>query len=287
MLIKSPIKWMGSKAKLADEIVKLFPTTFNIYFEPFFGSGAVFFKSRPINSYCSDLMGEPIAVMNAIKNSPEKMYKKFKELSDELWERDEDFYYKVREFYNNGKDIMNDATRAAYFLFLLRAGFNGVIRFNAKKNNSWNVPFGKRGTKTLKKTKLYNSEFFDEILQHSEFLRSGTKIFKVESFETAILKAKQNDIIYADPPYTKTSSKKRYNMSWGIEDDKKLRDTLVSAVSRGANFMLSNIIEYKGETNGYILDLYNGFKYKFIKHQYIIGPKAKTRQQVKEILIYS
>jgi DNA adenine methylase len=278
---------MGSKAKLAKTIVELFPETFNTYYEPFFGSGAVFFELQPENAYCSDLMSEPIVVMNAIKNSPEKMYDKFKMLADELWEEGEVFYYAVREVYNEKKGSMDDVTRAAYFMFLLRSAFNGVIRFNSKKNNAWNVPFGKRGSKFTKNTKLYNDKFLTEVMQHSEFLRSGSKLFEVGSFEIAIDKAAKDDIVYADPPYTKTSSKKRYNMGWGIEDDERLRDSLVAAFSRGANFVLSNIIEYKGESNDYILELYKNFEYKYINHQYIVGPKAKTRQKVKEVLIFS
>jgi DNA adenine methylase len=278
---------MGSKAKLADEIVSLISPYFRTYFEPFFGSGAVMFKLQPKNVYCSDLMAEPVSVMNAIKTSPKDMFNEFKWLADELWRGGEEVYYTVREFYNKEKDEMRDSTRAAYFLFLLRAGFNGVVRFNSRKNNSWNVPFGKRGVEALNKPKLYNDAFLGELMQHHEFLSDGEKKFTVESFERAIYKAGPNDFIYADPPYTKTSSNKRYNMDWSSEDDEKLRDVLVLAVERGANFVLSNVLEYKGETNDAILRLYRGFHHKVIDHQYIVGPKAKTRQQVKEILIYS
>lgn len=283
-MLKSPIKWMGSKARLADKIVELFPKQFNTYYEPFFGSGSVFFELRPLNAVCSDLMSEPIAIMNAIKDRPNLLYKKFKILADELWEQGEDYYYETREGYNTEKDEMSNVDRAASFLFLLRAGFNGVIRFNPKTLD-WNVPYGKRGCKTNKTTKLYSAEFQDELKTCSKFLQEGSKTFQVSDYKSIIDLAGKDDIIYADPPYSMTG--KRYNMSWTEKDDIALHSSLIAATERGAFFVLSNVAKYKGIKNSFLLKLYEGFKIQIIQHQYVVGPKQKTRQQVEEILIYS
>ena len=39
------LKWPGSKWSIADEIIEIMPKH-NIYLEPFFGSGAVFFSKQ-------------------------------------------------------------------------------------------------------------------------------------------------------------------------------------------------------------------------------------------------
>lgn len=276
---------MGSKAKLAKEIIKLFPKQFNTYYEPFFGGGSVFFELQPLNAVCADLMAEPTTVINAIKDRPNLLYKKFKILADELWERGEEYYYEIRTAYNTEKNKMSNVDRAASFLFLLRAGFNGVIRFNPKTLD-WNVPYGKRGCKTNKTTKLYSVEFQNELKACSVFLQEGIKKFQVANYKLIIDLAGKNDIIYADPPYSMTASDKRYNMSWTEKDDIALHDSLIAATDRGAFFVLSNVAKYKNIENVFLLDLYKGFKTQIIQHQYVVGPKQETRQQVEEILIF-
>ena len=37
------VKWAGGKTQLLDRLDKLIPTTFDRYFEPFLGGGALFF----------------------------------------------------------------------------------------------------------------------------------------------------------------------------------------------------------------------------------------------------
>lgn len=285
--MKAPIKWMGGKSKLAPKILELMPQQYNAYYEPFLGSGAVLFALEPMNSIASDLMIEPISVFNAIKKNPALTYELFQALADELWEKGSDYYYEIRELYNQTKMNMDVFHVAAHFMFLLKAGFNGVVRFNPNKNNSWNVPYGKRGYKGNKPVKLYNEKLLSELEQYSAFLNTGNKEFLTASYEDIIPKAQKNDVIYCDPPYTETSSDKRYNMGWSWDEDVKLSLLLREAAKRGANFILSNIIEYKGNINNQLIELYEDFSFEVVEHKYIVGPKSKTKQAVKEVLIYS
>ena len=50
----------------------------------------------------------------------------------------EEYYYQIREKFNN----TDNKIRTVYFLFLMKAGFNGVYRENSK--GKFNVPFGKK-----------------------------------------------------------------------------------------------------------------------------------------------
>ena len=62
-----PIKWAGGKRQLLFKIKKNIPKSFNRYFEPFIGGGAVFFDLQYRNSYISDANEELINLYNAIK----------------------------------------------------------------------------------------------------------------------------------------------------------------------------------------------------------------------------
>jgi DNA adenine methylase len=279
---KSPLKWMGSKKKLIKHILPLFPSKYNTYYEPFLGSGIVMFNLEPNNCVCSDVAPEPIIILNSIKDNYKEVYDNFKVMADKLWEEGEEYYYKLRSYYNENKENLDSIERASTFLILLRSCFNGVVRFNAKKNYSWNVPFGKRGSKEYSSSPLYNDNMLEEFKIYSDFLNRKNKEFKISHFKDTITRAGKDDLIYCDPPYITTGQE--YS-SWTIGDEALLAKELKAAHSRGAKFVLSNVYMYKGEENTPLKELYKEFNFVFIDHEYIIGPKAKRRQKVEEVLI--
>jgi len=243
---------------------------------------------NPQKAYCSELISEPIVVMKAIQNNADDFLEKFRLLADSLWNKGGDFYYETRDKYNMYKDSMGDVMRAAWFVFLVKSCFNGVIRFNRNKNNSWNVPWGKRGYKNLptNNKSICTKEYEKVVYACAQILKSGAKKFNVCSFEEAIDQANINDLIYADPPYLLTDHNK-YHQVWDEAAELLLANKLKEAHARGAKFILSNVYTYKGRTNDKLLELYRRFTHKFIEHQYIIGPKGDRRPKVAEILIYN
>jgi len=281
---KSPLKWMGSKKKLVEPILSLFPKAYNTYYEPFCGSAIIMFSLEPQNCICSDVAIEPSLVLNSIKNSYKELYNEFSNLANNLWENGEKYYYKIRSEYNSNKKNYSNIEQAAMFLFLLKSCFNGVVRFNPK-DSSWNVPWGKRGYKNSENnTPLYTQGFLKELENYSIFLNSGNKQFIQSSFDKQINQAKENDLVYCDPPYISTTQK--YG-GWDNNSEKLLNECLISAHNRGVKFVLSNVYLYKGKENIYLKDYYKQFKFKFIDHQYIVGPKSHRRQNVQEVLIYN
>ncbi len=279
--MNSPLKWMGGKTKLIPFIQQFIPK-YNTYYEPFFGSGAVFFSQQPNNSVCSDIQAEPILIINAIKNAPKEFYTLFSELSQQLWEEGSGFYYSLREKYN--KQNMSEFEKAVSFMILLRGGFNGLVRFNPR--GEWNVPFGDRGNKDSKNQAVPLNNLFSlsKIEEYSLFLNSGNKQFLNQSFDKTIQMAKEGDFIYCDPPYLITTQ--QYN-GWNIDDELLLVKELKEASKRGVRFILSNVYSYKGKENKELIDLYSEFKYELKSHNYIVGPKQDRRQVVEEIIIYN
>jgi len=69
------IKWAGGKGQLIPEIIRLIPTKFARYFEPFLGGGAVFVQlaSPDRNAFLSDINYELINAYKVIKNHVEEL----------------------------------------------------------------------------------------------------------------------------------------------------------------------------------------------------------------------
>ena len=72
--IKHPVlKYPGSKWRLADKIISIMPPH-RSYLEPFFGSGAVFFKKPPSRiETINDLDGEIVNLFRCIREYPEEL----------------------------------------------------------------------------------------------------------------------------------------------------------------------------------------------------------------------
>lgn len=52
--LKPIIKYCGGKSREIKYFAKYFPDSFETYYEPFLGGGAVFFKFMPKNAFLSD-----------------------------------------------------------------------------------------------------------------------------------------------------------------------------------------------------------------------------------------
>lgn len=67
----APFTYFGGKARLADDIIALFPPH-RVYIEPFFGSGAVFFAKRPAtHEIINDVDDAIVAFFRVLRDNPE------------------------------------------------------------------------------------------------------------------------------------------------------------------------------------------------------------------------
>lgn len=67
------VKWVGGKRQLMFELLKNMPKSYNRYFEPFIGGGALFFELQPQNAYISDVNEELINLYSIVKNNVEDL----------------------------------------------------------------------------------------------------------------------------------------------------------------------------------------------------------------------
>ena len=67
------VKWVGGKRQLMFELLKNLPKSYNRYFEPFIGGGALFFELQPDNAYISDMNEELINLYSVVRDSVDEL----------------------------------------------------------------------------------------------------------------------------------------------------------------------------------------------------------------------
>lgn len=192
------IKWAGGKRQLLSEINKRLPATFKNYYEPFFGGGALFFDLLPPKALINDFNSQLVNVYRQIKSTPDIVINYLMNFQDSYNSLRDDatktaFYFQKRDDFN--EFIINDtftAESAALFIFLNKAGYNGLYRVN--RRGLFNVPSAHR--KTLKICEPENIYAVSKLLQNC-VIRQG-------DFEKACSEAGSDDFIFFDSPYYDT-----------------------------------------------------------------------------------
>ncbi len=237
--LKPFVKWAGGKSQLLEPInylIEKCPHS-NRYSEPFLGGGAVYLSQLEKQSfqfcYLNDVNSPLIRMYQAFREYPNTTLVDY--LSDleaqyniiDTLDRKEKLYYAHRDTYNS---LDAGTYKTALFIFLNKAGFNGLYREN--KRGQLNVPFGKR--KTVSLCNLDHVKLFSE-------LTSKTKsLFTVGDFSRCGIPITSESVVYLDPPYEKLSeasfvsySSQRYSL-----------ENLVSFIQlichKKAYFILSN-----------------------------------------------
>jgi DNA adenine methylase len=139
--MKPVLKWAGGKARLAPQISVAFGEKCRgRYFEPFIGSGAVFLHRRAAgeveDAVLADANGKLAAVHIVVRDHLDLLLEALDRMPKDDYR---DRYYEMRESYNRGPH--QGPEHAARFIWLNRAGFNGLYREN--KRGDFNVPVGR------------------------------------------------------------------------------------------------------------------------------------------------
>lgn len=272
-IIVPPIKCQGIKTKLVEWIIETIPNFSGIWYEPFMGSGVVGFNVKPKKAYFSDSNPHIIQFYNDIKNNiitPSLMKEFLENESEKLNIGSDDYYKKVRQRFNKNPNSYD-------FLFLNRACFNGMMRFNS--NGEFNVPFCKKPNRFAQ---AYITKIINQIDNVQSIIQYNDYEFSINNFEEIIIKANHNDLIYCDPPYIDRYSD--YFNSWNSEDEKELYNVLKNTNSK---FILSTWSHNKYRINTYIQKYWNNFNIKKKNHFYYLGAKENNRNEMVEALIYN
>lgn len=267
------VKWVGGKRQLLKEIKQFMPSSYNFYFEPFVGGGALFLNLAPQKAYISDKNEELINCWQVIKHTPNELLELLQYHQNK---NSKEYYLEVRSVDRNGKILtMSPIERAARFIYLNKAGYNGLWRVNAKGQN--NVPYTN--------PKKLNLVMTERILSISEFLNKCDIKIAHKDFTYVENIAKKNDFIYFDPPYiplTITSSFTSYTKDgFGEVQQILLRDLALKLTQAEVKVMISN------SDTQLTRELYKSpcFNIYEVSAKRMINSNAKKRGKVNELII--
>ena len=199
--IVPPIKSQGIKTKLVpwiNDIIRRsgLDLAHTNWIEPFFGTGVVGLNA-PVGGhhYIADSNPHIINFYNSVLQgdiTPHNMRVYLEtegKLLSEAAEEGYVHYRKVRDRFNTDHNPFD-------FIFLSRAGFNGMMRFNRK--GEWNIPFCKKPNRFAP---AYITKICNQIGAAQRAIRLGQWEFHNQGFLETIAQAKEGDLIYCDPPY--------------------------------------------------------------------------------------
>jgi DNA adenine methylase len=259
------IKWAGGKRSIIDELVNRLPETFNSYWEPFVGGGALFFElnNRLASAKLSDTNLELVIAYNTIKKDPESLIAK---LEEHARKHNEKYYYRIRE-----KQTLQDPIEvAARFLYLNKTCYNGLYRVN--KSGQFNVPIG--------------SYTNPEIVQRANInlCHAALQQATIEYREFDSIQPERGDFVYCDPPYhpTNNGSFTKYTKNDFTErDQQRLCDFAAKLHRNGVNVMISN------SDTPLIRDLYSVAPWHIVVVQAprLVNCKSEGRGAVNELII--
>ena len=188
-----PIKSQGIKTKLVPWISSIVPQDFDgVWIEPFMGTGVVAFNLAPRHALLCDANPHLVNFYQAIAEGDitAEIVRDFLDREGEkLLEKGASHYYSVRDRFNRDHQPLD-------FLFLNRAGFNGMIRFNRK--GEFNIPFCQ---KPRRFARAYITKIVNQVSYVSRLFKAKEFTFKRQNFKKTIYEAGAGNIIYCDPPY--------------------------------------------------------------------------------------
>jgi DNA adenine methylase len=226
----------------------------------------LFFLLRPSEATLSDACSDLIDTYKAIKSDPDGVVRHLKRF-DAL---DEGRYYAVRDTRSS-----RPLERAAEFIFLNRAAWNGLYRVNSR--GEFNVPYGAPATSVV----------VDEANLQScaTSLRRRSVAVRRGDFAAVLRDCRAGDFVFLDPPYVTGHDNNGfidYNerlFSWA--DQVRLAEVARELAAKGVSVIVTNA-NHDG-----VLALYDGFHITAIKRSSTLAGDKTARRTVSETVIRS
>lgn len=243
------LRRIGNKTKLADKIVSYFPENIHVFFDLFFGTGAISWKMVDRAKYI---------IANDLDNDIFNLWMVYKFKKDELINelKSIPYHQSIFNFFKENTEL-NDVLKAARFLYLSNISFLG---------QSDMMCFGSHND--LSNT-INNLIKFKDIPDNIQFTNMDFRKV-IESTHFRHVKNYKASFIYADPPYFKT--KNNYSNSFTKQDTIDLFEMLVAS---GLKFAISEF------NNPFIIELSN--QYNLVINE--ICTRQSLKKRSTEILI--
>lgn len=225
-MIRSPLKWAGSKARIMPQLLEHLPKA-DCLVEPFVGSGTVFMNTDYRRYILCDSNRALINFFRVVTTDTERLINIA--ISMFYDDNDKERYYERRALFNSMQ--WSDTAKAdsallyaALFLYLNRHGYNGLYRVNQK--GEFNVSFGEHADPYFpgKEMRLFAEKANDTkaLFIHSDFRHSIHDVMPLA----------HGAVVYCDPPYipaSDTASFTAYDKPFGLDEHRALVAALLVA----------------------------------------------------------
>ncbi|HTL06637.1 MAG TPA: DNA adenine methylase [Chitinophagaceae bacterium] len=290
MPVKPFLKWAGGKRQLLPYFRDLYPPALKEgrithYYEPFAGSGAVFFdivqRYNIQQAFLTDINADLVLTYRIIQRHTAA-------LIEALWVHQKKYlalsaaqraayFYAQRELFNKqAGDKMtgaNGVARAAQLIFLNRTCYNGLFRVNA--SGAFNTPVG-----DYKKPVICDEANLLAVAQ----LLHNVRIRKM-GYAAALKQLPPGSFVYLDPPYRPLSQTARFTAydaaGFGDAEQARLAQVCRNLDAQGLPFMLCN----SATADGFFEKLYKGFTLQHLPARRLINAHAGKRGPVNEIVV--
>ena len=269
------LKWAGGKSSLLKQYAPFFPQhRVRTYFEPFVGSGAVFFHLRGTgragSAHLSDINRELINLYRVVRDFPEEL---IEALQHHKRHHSRWYYYYMRQQDREPgwRQQAGSVERAARLLYLNKTCYNGLWRVN--RRGEFNVPMGRYN----------NPRILDEARLRAAARALAPARLSAASFDEAVDLAGPGDFVYFDPPYvplSATSSFTAYTANgFGPDAQRRLAGVFRALDRRGVSVMLSN------SDHPLVYELYRGFRIERVEARRHINSQGDGRGAISEVVV--
>ena len=270
-----PIKCQGIKTKLIPVLKQIIPphqTLKGRWLEPFCGSGVVALNIAPRCALLSDTN------IHIIRFYEELRLGKISPAAVRVHLEAENVRLRAggQEYYNSVRDKFNEHGESLDFLFLNRACFNGVMRFN--RQGRFNVPFCH---KLERFAQAYTTKIVNQVRVFQDAIRAREWRFVPLDFREILAQATEEDFMYLDPPYF--GRHVDYYNSWSMKDEDDLTQWLRNAPCRWALSTWHSNQYRRNETAAFWESL--GYYIQKVEHFYHVGSNEDLRHSMTEAIV--
>lgn len=244
-VIQSPLNYIGSKAKLVDQIREKAASISTKEFLDVFGGGF----NVGINFSCerlvyNDILAPVVSLMKMFKDAPtDKIIKELRQIIKRysLAAHNKNAYELLRSEYNSNSN--NPIMLYALVLY----GFQQQIRFN--NSSEFNNPSGSR---------YFNDSILAKLISFCRVIKKKKVEFLNRDFTSVLSEVQPGALVYLDPPYRNTvgsyNDGKRGGTGWDLKLENMLLHLIDTLDLKGVHFMFSYVINTKTTKNYNIIN---------------------------------
>lgn len=233
------INWIGCKKKLLPQIISHLPKQFKTYYEPFLGSGVLYFYLQPSKAILNDNDNQLITMWKQSLQNPHHFVNKVEAIENYIYQyhnqknQKQAFKYLLNQ-YNQNSQKRKKLTRSAIFYVLNKYAFRGITRYDKQSNLKTNF-----GYKSKQKTPIIN---LNELITFQHRFQKKKHVLYCMDFRQVIANSQQGDFLFIDPPYYYEGIKDKefYQKPFSFADHQQLALGLHQATKRGVKWLYTN-----------------------------------------------